>query len=172
MDTQPKDLRAELQDKINKLHDLETEILSGKKIEIPEDINTEIIEDSNNLLKEVTEKLENYEKVVICMFYEYSKTQLNAKDFKHFDKYIYDSLKLHFDVSLETLKYYQSVYKDQIYEEHILDVSDKLHEVYISFNKTYAYNTCPIFTRARLDGDGGDLENIYLRDAFVFTKKH
>jgi hypothetical protein len=111
--------------------------------------------------------------VVIGMFHEYSKAQLDAKDLKNTDKCIYEILKQHFKVDLQVLKYYESVYGDDTNEKHILDFTGNLSKAYISFNDyIHEEGTGSIFTRGQpyTGNDGGDSENLYLWGGFVITR--
>ncbi len=124
-----------------------------------------------NLVKAVTEKFNKHKVVVIGMFHEYSKAQLDAKDLKNTDKCIYEILKQHFNVKFEILKYYTSGYGDDAYEKHILDISNKLSKAYISFGEDCC-DTESIFTRAEphTGNDGGTSENLYLWAVFIVTQ--
>ncbi len=107
------------------------------------------------------------------MFHEYSKTQLDNREYKNADKCIYEIIRKEYNVSNEKLKYYTAGDGEDTYNQDLLDKSGKFKNCYVCFSGNIYDNIKTVYEKAeKYQGNQpGVGESLYIWSGFYITKK-
>ncbi len=107
------------------------------------------------------------------MFHEYSKTQLDNREYKNTDKCIYEIIRKEYDISHEKLKYYTFGDGEEECDQALLDKSGKFENCYVCFSTNMYEDMEMVYEKSeKYQGNQpGEAESLYIWCGFYITKK-